>query len=81
MTDFNSSIKTGIFPQNQKLADVTPIYKSDAKNFKNNYRPVSILSALSKISEKLMLYQIDDYMKEILSTYLCGFRKLLTFYG
>ena len=73
--DFNSSIKTGIFPQNQKLADISPIFKKDLKLFKENYRPVSILSALSKISEKLMLYQIDDYMRDKLSVYLCGFRK------
>ena len=53
--DFNTSIKTGIFPQNQKLADVTPIFKKDVKLSKKNYRPVSVLSALSKIFEKLML--------------------------
>ena len=46
--DFNSSIMTGIFPQNQKLADVTPIFKNDDKQYKGNYRPVSILSALSQ---------------------------------
>ena len=73
--DFNSSIKTGIFPQNQKLADVYPIFKNDLKHFKGNYRPVSVLSALSKILEKLMLYQIDEYMRDKLSLYLCGFRK------
>ena len=73
--DFNTSIKTGIFPQNQKLADVTPIYKKDGKLSKENYRPVSVLPAISKISEKLMLYQISDYMKDKLSIYLCGFRK------
>ena len=48
--DFNSSIKTGIFPQNQKLADVYPIFKNDLKHFKGNYRPVSVLSALSNLS-------------------------------
>ena len=73
--DFNSSIRTGIFPQNQKLADISPVFKNDVKLFKENYRPVSILSALSKISERLMLYQIDGYMREKLSVYLCGFRK------
>ncbi|NRA91023.1 MAG: hypothetical protein HRU43_07880, partial [Simkaniaceae bacterium] len=73
--DFNSSIKTGIFPQNQKLADITPIFKKDIKQSKENYRPVSVLSALSKISEKLMLYQISDYMKNKLSIFLCGYRK------
>ena len=73
--DFNSSIISGIFPHNQKLADISPIFKNDTKFSKHNYRPVSILSALSKISERLMMYQIDDYMKDKLSMYLCGFRK------
>ena len=73
--DFNSSIKTGFFPDKQKLADVSPIFKKDVKLSKENYRPVSILTALSKILEKLMLCQISDYMREKLSIYLCGFRK------
>ena len=73
--DFNSSVQSGIFPQNQKLADISPIFKRDIKLYKENYRPVSILSALSKISEKLMLHQIDKYMRDKLSVYLCGFRK------
>ena len=51
--DFNLSISTGLFPQNLKLADVTPVYKNDDKQFKGNYRPVSILPALSKIFEKI----------------------------
>ena len=50
--DFNSSIKTGIFPKNQKLADVKPVFKQLDKHYKSNYRPVSILSAMSKVSEK-----------------------------
>ena len=73
--DFNSSIKTGIFPSKQKLADVSPVYKSVDKHIKINYRPVSILPALSKIFERVMFYQIDDYMRKKLSIYLCGFRK------
>ena len=73
--DFNYSIKTGIFPQNQKLADISPIFKNNVKQMKINYRPVSILPALSKIFERLLLYQIDEYMKDKLSIYLCGFRK------
>ena len=73
--DFNVSIRTGIFPQRLKLADITPIFKNDIKQYKVNYRPVSILSALSKIFEKLMMYQVDEYMRNKLSIYLCGFRK------
>ena len=43
LIDFNSSIKTGIFPLNQNLADVSPIYKKTNAHHKENYRPVSIL--------------------------------------
>ena len=75
MTDFNYSLETGIFPSNQKLTNISPIFKDTDKHIKNNYRPVSILSALSKISEKLMSYQINKYMEDKLSEYQCGFRK------
>ena len=75
LIDFNHSITTGIFPQNQKLADISPIFKNEDKHIKRNYRPVSILSALSKIFERLMSHQINDYMNEKLSIFLCGFRR------
>ena len=75
LLDFNSSIETGTFPNNPKLADITPIFKDSDKHNKSNYRPVSILPALSKISEKLMSYQINKYMEDKLSIYQCGFRK------
>ena len=51
--DFNSSIMTGIFPQNQKLADVTPVFKNNVKQNKGNYRPVSILPAFVKNLRKI----------------------------
>ena len=75
MTDFNKSVETGVFPRNQKLADVSPVFKKSDKHDKGNYRQVSILSALSKIFERLMSYQINDYMENKLSVFLCGFRK------
>ena len=50
---FNECIKIGNFPQNLKLADVSPIYKKNDKQCKENYRPVSVLSALSKVFERL----------------------------
>ena len=47
--DFNHAIGNGIFPQNMKLADVTPLFKKEDKHLKSNYRPVSILSSISKV--------------------------------
>ena len=51
--DFNISVKTGTFPNNQKFADVSPILKALDRHIKTNYRPVSILPALSKITDRL----------------------------
>ena len=41
---FNESINLGIFPENMKIAKVTPIFKSGKKELLTNYRPISVLS-------------------------------------
>lgn len=55
----NLSIATSTFPKREKLAIVKPILKStslDHQNFRS-YRPVSNLSFLSKIIEKVIMSQ------------------------
>ena len=48
-------LSTGNFPYNVKLAGITPVFKKKSLFLeKRNYRPVSVLFALSKILEKLM---------------------------
>ena len=68
-------IKFGIFPTNLKYADVSPVFKKGDRLDKANYRPVSILSALSKIFERLIFSQVNNFMDPKLSIYQCGFRK------
>ena len=75
LIDFNYAISVGIFPNNLKLADISPIHKDDDKHIKRNFRPISLLPAMSKIFERLMSYQMNHYMNDILSMFLCGFRK------
>ena len=75
LNDFNVSVTSGIYPNNLKHADVTPAFKKGDRLDKGNYRPVSILSALSKIFERLFYYQINNFMNPKLSIYQCGFRK------
>ena len=58
-----------------KLADVTPIFKKGSKTLKDNYRPISILSNVSKIFERPIFKQISAFFDNIFSTYQCGFRK------
>ena len=45
-------ISKSILPLELKLADVNPAYNKKSKNSKDNYRPVSILSNISKIYER-----------------------------
>ena len=50
---FNKSMQLGIFPDKLKIAKVIPIHKGGKTDVINNYRPISILSSLSKIYEKI----------------------------
>ena len=72
---FNESMKIGKFPDILKKAEVTPVYKKDDMNDKQNYRPVSTLSNLSKVFEKLIYAQINTYMSDKFSKYQTGSRK------
>ena len=51
----------------RKRGEVTSVYKKDDMNDKQNYRPVSTLSNLSKVFEKLIYPQINTYMSDKLS--------------
>ena len=52
-----------------------PVHKKKDPTDKTNYSPVSILTLLSKVFEKVMYMQLYDYMENFLSHILCGFRK------
>ena len=73
--NINQCISKSMFPPDLKLADVTPVYKNKSKNSKDNYRPVSILSNISKIYERCLYDQIQVFFESILSKYQCGFRR------
>ena len=69
--NINQCISKSMFPPDLKLADVTPVYKNKSKNSKDNYRPVSILSNISKIYERCLYYQIQVFFDSVLSKYQC----------
>ena len=50
----NVSFNKGIFPDFLKVANVVPIHKKGEKLDPNNYRPISLLSNISKLYEKAM---------------------------
>jgi hypothetical protein len=63
---FNQSSRTGIFPCDWKIARVTPIYKCGAKNCTSIYRPISVISIVTRIMEKLVHNQLYDYLMHAL---------------
>ena len=72
---FNETVETGDYPENLKLADITPVFKKKDPMNKMNYRPVSVLPSVSKRFEKLMQNQLVKYIENHLSPHLCGYRK------
>ena len=48
----NKSLTSGKFPNKLKIAKMFPIFKNGSKTDSLNYRPISILSIISKIFEK-----------------------------
>ena len=63
------------FPENLKLADITPVFKKEDKNLAKNYRPICVLPTLSKVFENIMQKQVINHVNTFLSPYLCGYRK------
>ena len=74
-SQFNESMNSSKFPLSFKLANITPVFKNESRNHKNNYRPVSILPLISKVFGKIMNNRLSIYFEEILSKFQCGFRK------
>ena len=71
----NNGIRTSQFPNDLKLADVTPIFKKVDSSDVKNYRPISVLPVMSKVFERILQKQITEYIDKFMSPYLCGFRK------
>ena len=69
-------LETGIFPDDWKKAKVYPIFKFDERNIPKNYRPISILPAISKIKERVMHIQLLEHFEaeNLLADFQYGFR-------
>ena len=58
-----------------KLADVSPISKMGETFIRGNVRPISVLSSLSKLYERVLSQQIVPFMVPKFSNLLCAFRE------
>ena len=73
----NLSILLSSFPDDCKIAKLKPLYKKEAKTKPKNYRPISLLPLISKVIEKVILNQTQNFLDTnmILYSYQSGFRK------
>ena len=69
-------LNTGIFPSKLKQSKVTPIFKAKDKELLSNYRPISVLSSVSKIFEYAIADQLTKYLidNNLFSPNQYGFR-------
>jgi hypothetical protein len=60
----NASIREGIFPSKLKKSVVKPICKNEEKEEVMNYRPITLLPALSKVLEKVIGNQLIAFLEK-----------------
>ena len=72
----NLSLKLSCFPDQCKIAKLKPLFKKGSKTDPKNYRPISLLPLVSKIIEKTIHLQTQDYLNRngLLYKYQSGFR-------
>ena len=60
----NLSISLSTFPQHCKIAKLKPQYKKGSRTEPKNFRPISLLPLLSKLIEKTIHDQVQNYCNE-----------------
>ena len=70
---FNKSFASGECPDLLKMASTVPIFKKDSKLIVSNYRPISLLSNINKILEKLMFKRVYDFLEKYKCIYKLQF--------
>jgi hypothetical protein len=58
----DSSLLTGVFPNEWKLSEVTPLHKGGDNEVASNNRPISLLEIMSKVCERVAIDQFSSYI-------------------
>ena len=72
---FNISLREGVFPEKLKLCRVIPIFKTGNPLECDNYRPISLLSSISKVLEKIVAQKLIAHLldNDLLYVHQYGF--------
>ena len=76
-TLFNNCLRHEYIPRDWKLSKVVPVFKKGDRGNPENYRPISLLPTISKLYEKFLSYQMNNYLESnnVLSNRQHGFRR------
>ena len=74
---FNISLSTGVFPDKLKISKTIPVFKKGDHHLTSNYRPISLLSNLNKVLEKIMFDRTYNFFEKYKCIYdlQFGFRR------
>lgn len=73
----NESFSNGVFPNELKCSRIVPIHKDGNPLIVSNYRPISVLSCLSKVEESILYDRINTFLSKnnIINENQFGFQK------
>ena len=60
---FNISLNMGVFPNLLKMSETIPVFKKGSKMETCNYRPISLLSNINKLFEKIMFKRVYSFLE------------------
>ena len=74
---FNACYESGYFPAVLKCAKIISLHKSGNRYTTNNYRPISLLSTISKVFEKLLYVRLEKFLRQnnAITKHQFGFRQ------
>jgi len=77
---FNKILSTDIFPERLKFLEVRSLFKKEDITEFSSYRPISLLTSFSKITEKIIYKRLYSYLNDnnMLVNDQCGFREKLS---
>jgi hypothetical protein len=73
---FNMSFSNGSYPSAFKKAKVIPLFKKGDRKLPENYRPISLLSCINKLLEKILEKRLRNFLcqNNVFYEYQFGFR-------
>ena len=71
------SISSGLFPSDLKISKLKLLHKKESKTNPENFRPIFLLQLTSKVIERIVCYQVDNFLlrNNILYKYQSQYRK------